>query len=64
MAETTLPHYLLRNAREFSHQVAMREKGKRHLAAVDLAPIPRRGARLGSWDSSRWDSSAATSWPS
>ena len=28
MAETTLPHYLLRNAREFPHQVAMREKEK------------------------------------
>ena len=28
MAETTLPHYLLRNAGAFPHQVAMREKEK------------------------------------
>ncbi len=28
MAATTLPHYLLHNAREFPHQVAMREKEK------------------------------------
>ena len=28
MAETTLPHYLLRNAREFPRHVAMREKEK------------------------------------
>ena len=62
MAET-LPHYLLRNAREFPHQVAMREKEKgiwqqwtwrQYLDEVrDLAlGLPR------------WDSSAATSWRS